>query len=429
MVNEIKEKIVVIWMWYVWFPTACAIAKNPSYKVYWLDVLRDKVERINKKIAPIDDLLNFEDLSNLDLKGTTDEAILDNAKFILICVPTPVDEENNPDLTIIRSVSLTIARHLSEWQYIVLESTVNPWVCYDVIIPLLEESGLKCWVDFYLWHCPERINPWDTKWNIYNIPRNVWAVTEQSTSVIANFYRSFIKAEINEMCDIAHTEATKIVENTFRDINIAYVNELAKSFDILWLDVIEVIRGSSNKPFAFMAHYPWCGVGWHCIAVDPYYLIKKAEEAWFNHKFLKTAREINNSMPEYLVDKLMSILKEMDSPLKSLNIWLLGLSYKKDIADIRESPSLEILSLLEKLGFNIDIFDPYNLEKSTCNSLEELLLRSKHIIIATNHTLFVEWLNIDTLTRYWIRLVLDWRNCLEKKSFETTNIIYSGIGR
>ena len=424
-----KEKVVVIWLWYVGFPAACAIAKSGKYEVYGLDVIQEKVDLVNKRISPVDDELAQEDIKTVTVSATMNPEVLQEAKYVLICVPTPIDELHNPDLTPVIKASETIAKYLQKWQYIILESTVNPGVCSETIIPILEKTWLKCGVDFEVGHSPERINPGDKKWNVYNIPRNVWASTEQWTKIIADFYRSFIAATVNEMKDIEHAEATKIIENTFRDINIAYVNELAKSFDRLWLDIVEIIKWASNKPFAFMAHYPWCGVGGHCIAVDPYYLIEKARKVWFDHKFLKIARETNNSMPEYTVNKLFVLLNSLGKPLKWTKVWLLWMSYKKDIADMRESPSFEILKFLEEYGAIVDIYEPYNLKISISQSLDEAIEKNEVLLIATNHSEFTQKLTIENLRSSPIKVILDGRNCLNKSGFESSGIIYSGIGR
>lgn len=424
-----KNKVTVIWMWYVGFPTACAIAKSWKYEVYGYDISNEKIEKINNKISPVDDEIAEKDIKEINIIWTTNPEILKESKYILICVPTPVDEMHNPDLRPIINTTEIIAKYLQKWQYIILESTVNPWVCDDTIIPILEKTGLKCWIDFEVWHSPERINPWDKKRNIYNIDRNVWASTKEWTKIMADFYRSFLKSNVNEVKDIKHAEATKIVENAFRDINIAYVNELAKSFDKLWLDVVEVIKWASNKPFAFMAHYPWCWVWWHCIAVDPYYLIEKAKKAWFDHKFLKIARETNNSMPEYTVNKLFIALNKIGKSLKWTKVWLLGLSYKRDIEDMRESPSFEILKHLKEYEADVEIYEPYNLDMSTCKTLDEILSKCEAIVIATNHTVFIENLKAEKLKNSNIKVILDGRNCLDKDSFEWGRIIYSGIGR
>ncbi len=418
-----KENVVVIGMGYVGFPLACAIARNKKYNVYGLDLDKSKINKIKQKLSPIQDSQASIDIKTVKLNATTNSNVLKKAKYILICVPTPIDHNKNPDLTPVRKATQSIKKYLQNGQYIVLESTVNPGVCEECIQPILEEGGLKLGIDFELAHCPERINPGDYKWNVYNIPRNVAASTKEGTKVVADFYRSFIKAEVNEMSSIKAAESTKIVENTFRDINIAYVNELAKSFDKLGIDVVEVIKGASNKPFAFMPHFPGCGVGGHCIAVDPYYLIDYAAKAGFNHEFLKIARNVNNSMPKYTVDKLLNKLKSQTLSPKKIKVGVLGLSYKSNIADLRESPSFEIILQLNKLKIDVLTFDPYCQEESNA-TLNKILQECTAIIIATGHNEFTKIQNWGN-----VKIIVDGRNCLNKENITNQGIIYTGIGR
>ena len=420
------EKVVVIWMGYVGFPLACAIAKSEKYNVHWLDTDISKIESIQNRTSPVEDTKAEEDIKTVDLKATTDNDVLIWAKYILITVPTPVLEDKEPDLTPLLWVCNILKDYLNKWMYVVVESTINPWVCEEILEPVLEESWLKSWVDFELSHCPERINPGDPKWNVYNISRNIWAKTKEWTKVLADFYRSFLEAEVNEMQDIKHAEATKIIENTFRDINIAYVNELAKSFDRLWLDINEVIWSASNKPFAFLPHYPWCGIGGHCIPVDPYYLIKRAKKEWFDHKFLINAREINNSMPEYLVEKLILALNDKEKSIKWTKIALFGLSYKKDIWDLRESPALEIKAKLETLWADLTVYDPF---VSSYDEGDYMGLVREHdvLVYATNHSLFKEI--EENLHELRWKVIVDGRNFLDKEKLLENWVYYSGIGR
>src|SRR3989344_114270 len=243
-----KENIAIIGMGYVGFPLACAVAKSGKYHVYGLDLDAKKIAKINRGISPVRDEQAEKDIKEVRINATTESSILKNMKYIIVCVPTPIDEKNNPDLTPVIKASDSIAKNLQKGQIILLESTVNPGVCDEVVLPILERSGLKGGVDFELLHCPERINPGDPNWNVYNIPRNIGGLTLEGAKVGAEFYRSFIKAKVNVMSSLKAAESTKIVENTFRDINIAYVNELAMSFDKLGIDVLEVINGASNKP-------------------------------------------------------------------------------------------------------------------------------------------------------------------------------------
>ncbi len=230
------------------------------------------------------------------------------------------------------------------------------------------------------------------------------------------------------MPDLKTTEATKIIENTFRDINIAFVNELAKSFEVLGIDILAVIKGASNKPFAFMPHYPGCGVGGHCIPVDPYYLIDRAKKSGFDHKFLKLAREINNSMPGHTVDHLINALNKFGKPIKGTRITLLGLSYKPNVGDLRESPALKIKSLLEAYEAELVAYDPYVSSLNTANSLEEALQGTFAIVIATAHREFTK-IGADTLKRFGVKIVIDGRNCLDKEAIVKSGIYYKGIGR
>jgi len=413
-------------MWYVWFPLACAIAKSEKYNVFGLDIDKNKIDSINNRVSPIEDDTAGKDIKSVSINATVDAEVLAWAKYILVAVPTPVLDDKNPDLRPLIWVCNMIKDYLQKWTYIVIESTINPWVCEEILQPILEESWFKAWVDFELSHCPERVNPGDPKWNVYNIPRNIWATTPEWTKVLADFYRSFLYGEVNEMKDIRHTEATKIIENTFRDINIAYVNELAKSFDTLWLDIVDVIEWASNKPFAFMPHYPWCWVWWHCIPVDPYYLIERAKKAWFEHKFLINAREVNNSMPWYLVEKLVFALNDISKYVKWTKIAFFGMSYKKDIWDMRESPSIEIKQRLEKLWADLTVFDPFVEWYDRWDYLD-IVKKNEVLVFATNHSLFKDIENNIELLKW--KMIIDWRNFLDKELLIDNWIGYYWIGR
>ncbi len=416
-------KVTVIGLGYVGFPLACAIAKSKKYDVYGLDISQDRVDKVNQRISPVEDKRAERDIKSVKIQATTDENVLKGSKFVIICVPTPIDDGRKPDLTPVMNATKSIVKNIRKGQIIILESTVNPGVCEENVLPILESSGLKGGVDFELVHCPERIDPGNPKWNVYNINRNIGGITRKGTHEAAEFYRSFLKSKINEMSSLKVAEATKIVENVFRDVNIAYVNELAQSFDTLGIDVYEVINGSSNKPFAFMKHSPGCGVGGHCIAVDPYYLIEYAEKNGFDHRLLKIARSVNNSMPHYTVRKLVDGLKALGIDIKGAKVGLLGLSYKANIGDMRESPALEIKKELLELGADVLCCDPY------CNGhapalISEILDNCSGVILATNHLQFInviDWKNV--------KLVVDGRNCLDKSNIESQGIVYQGIGR
>lgn len=419
---QATKKIVVIGMGYVGFPLACAIARNGNYETYGFDIDAEKINKINNRVSPIEDKQAEEDIKEVTICATTDGSILRHADYIVICVPTPIDEHRRPDLTPVKESAKLIARSLQKGQMIILESTVNPGICEEVVLPILEESGLKGGVDFELAHCPERINPGDREWNVYNIPRNVGALTREGTKKAAEFYRSFINAPVNEVSSIKVAEATKIVENTFRDVNIAYVNELAQFFDRMGIDIMEVIGGASNKPFAFMPHFPGCGVGGHCIPVDPYYLIEKADDLDFDHRLVRTAREVNNHMPKYTVKKLVNGLKEKGFDITNTPIGILGLAYKANSSDMRESPAFEIKKELLRLGATVVCYDPY-CSDGVPETLEFILKNCPGVIIATNHAPFLsitDWKNVKVL--------IDGKNCLDKNKIPG-HIYYRGIGR
>lgn len=424
----IKNKVSIIGLGYVGLPLALAIDNSNKYQVFGLDTDSKKIEEIKKKSSPIEDELAEKLIQNHNLTVSTNPDLIKDSEYIIVCVPTPVLDDKTPNLNPIKKATETVLNYLEKGQKIIIESTVNPGICEEVILPILEKNGLKGGSDFELSHCPERINPGDQKWNVLNIPRNIGSLSLEGNTEVANFYRSFLKTEINEVSNIKIAEASKIIENTFRDINIAYVNELAKSFDKMNIDLVEVISAASNKPFAFIPHFPSCGVGGHCIPVDPYYLIESAKKIGFEHSFLKKAREVNESMPNYTVELLIQKCEEEKLEKSQLKIALLGLSYKANVADLRESPSLKILSLLEtELFKEINVFDPFFPEKNTYQTLEETLHNSDCIILATSHQYFIDNLSRDNLKKNKIKIVIDGKNCLNKSELKKV-LTYKGIG-
>jgi len=422
-------KISVLGLGYVGLPLAAAITKFTDHNVVGFDIDKSKVEAIVAGNSPIDDEQCEKDLKEITLSVTSNSDDIKSTDVFIVCVPTPVLDDYTPDLTPVKSAISEICNHLEKGNIIIVESTINPGVCDEVLVPLIEDkTGMKAGVDFDLAHCPERINPGDPKWNVYNIPRNIGSTSKGATIVIADLYREFISAKINEMPSLKTTEATKIIENTFRDINIAFVNELAKSFDVLDIDLKTVIDAAANKPFAFMAHYPSCGVGGHCIPVDPYYLIERAKQSGFDHKFLKLAREINNSMPHYTVNLLSEELNEFSKSINGTKVTLLGLSYKANVGDLRQSPSTTMIKELEKRGAELTVYDPYFPDMSTVGSLDEALKDSFAVILATDHKEFKE-ITTEKLNSHGVKVLVDGKNCLDLDSFEGSGVAYKGIGR
>jgi len=427
MSEQKKGKVCVVGLGYVGLPLAVRCVEK-GYETYGLERDENKVGLINAGKSPIEEKFLEENLPKFHPTATTDEKIIKKCDIILICVPTPVDSLYVPDLSPVISATEAVVRNLKKGALVVLESTVNPGVSEEVVKPIFEAAGYKVGTDVFIAHCPERINPGDAKWNVTNIPRVVGSFNAKGLATAVAFYESIVDGGIRPMKSIREAEAVKIVENSFRDINIAFVNELAKSFDKLNIDVKDVILGAATKPFAFMAHFPSCGVGGHCIPVDPYYLIERAKKSGFDHKFLKIAREINNSMPAYTVELMHHALNSLSIAMKGTKIGVLGISYKANVDDVRESPTFKILALLDEHGAKYETFDPHILKKSSIKNLESLLKKVDALIIATDHKEFKE-IDPKIFKKNKIKVIIDGKNCLDKDAIKKLEIIYKGIGR
>jgi nucleotide sugar dehydrogenase len=422
------KNIAIIGLGYVGLPLAL-LADRKGYTVTGIVRNPHTVEQLNNRIPTFKDEGVEKYLPTSNLIATNDFSKIIGTDIIIVCVPTPIDDNHMPDYGPVVSACESIGKHLEKGQLVILESTVNPGVSEDIMVPILEEaSGLKCGIDFFLSHCPERINPGDPKWNVENINRVVGGFDDESLERAAKFYRSILTGSVKEMGSLKEAEACKVVENSFRDINIAFVNELALSFSKLGIDVVNVIDGAATKPFAFMAHYPGCGVGGHCIPVDPYYLIEYAKKNGFHHDFLSLARRINNQMPHKTVELMISGLNSIEKSVKGSQIAFLGLSYKGNIDDDRESPAYEMLDELKKKGAILRIFDPYLPKKSTVNTLEEALRGADAILLATTHKEF-KVITADLIKKHGIKVLIDGRNFLNKEDFKKNDIYYKGIGR
>ena len=421
-----KKTVCIIGLGYVGLPLAlqCSIK---GYTVFGLESDQAKNELINAGKSPIKEEFLEKNLPLFPITATNNPSVIRESDVVIVCVPTPVDESFYPDLEPVKTAVATIMENLNPGQLVVIESTINPGVCEEVVQPIFAKAGFTVGKEYELAHCPERINPGDPKWNVTNIPRVVGSFTEKGLATAVSFYEDVIDASIMPMKSVREAEATKIVENSFRDINLAFVNELAKSFDVLDIDIIDVIKGASTKPFAFMPHWPGRGVGGHCIPVDPYYLIERAKASGFDHEFLKIARKVNNSMPEYTVELLQDMLNKIKLPVNGTAVGLLGISYKPNIADLRESPSLKIIKHLERHGADIITFDPHVPKGSTVSSLEELLEKSTALIVATGHKEFIA-IDPGIYKKYEIKVIIDGMNCLDKQAIENCGILYKGIG-
>ncbi|RJQ34053.1 nucleotide sugar dehydrogenase [Candidatus Parcubacteria bacterium] len=418
----------VIGLGYVGLPLSILAAER-RFRVVGFDIDEKKIAQLMRREAGF---LNAEEAVQFKRAGalsvTAEERDLEGLDAYIVCVPTPVHENRLPDLRPLEGACEIVGRHLAYGALVVIESTVSPGVCEAVALPILERvSGLSR-DEFHFAHCPERINPGDEKWNVRTIPRVVGGLTEEALERTVFLYSSLIDGEIIRMKGIKEAEAVKMMENAFRDINIAFVNELAISFDRAGIDLVNVIEGASTKPFGFMPFYPGCGVGGHCIPVDPYYLIRYGRENGFEHQFLVTARRINSGMPRYAVRALERTLREKKKKLKGSTVALLGLSYKRDVPDMRESPAVVIKNLLSKAGATVNVYDPYIPGASTASDLEKALTGADAALIATDHSIF-KALGPEDFEECGVDIVVDGRNCLDKDAFERKGITYRGIGR
>lgn len=417
----------IIGLGYVGLPLAIRAATK-QFAVVGFDIDEIKVVQLANREA---DFLSEEESEIFrrtpELTVTARESDLQNLDAYIVCVPTPVHKNRLPDLRPLESACEIVGRAMQPGALVIIESTVSPGVCEEVALPILERTSRLSRDDFYFAHCPERINPGDPGWSVRTIPRVLGASTPEALERASLLYRTIIDAEILHMGSIKEAEAVKMIENAFRDINIAFINELAISFDRAGIDLTNVIRGASSKPFGFMPFYPGIGVGGHCIPVDPYYLIRYGQRNGFKHTFLITARRINSDMPLYTVHVLERALREKKKKISNSTIALLGLAYKRDVPDERESPAHVIRDILVRKGANVRAFDPY-ISPAGPYWLKELLEGTDAAIIATDHSVFRALTPLH-FEAHSVDVVIDGRNCLDKEAFRKSNILYKGIGQ
>lgn len=392
-----KATLGVIGLGYVGLPLAVEKAKA-GYRVIGFDIQKKRVDMVNQGINYIGDVLENE-LRDLVYTGmitaTTDYSFICDLDVISICVPTPLDSYQQPDITYVRASAEAVAAHLHPGMLVVLESTTYPGTTTEVVLPILEANGLKCGVDFYLAYSPERVDPGNRVYNTKNTPKVVGGVTEACTEVAATLYEQVLEGKVHRVSSPAVAEMEKILENTFRNINIALVNEMAILCNRMGIDIWEVIEAASTKPYGFMPFYPGPGLGGHCIPVDPWYLAWKAREFNYHTRLIEVAGEINNSMPEFVVERIGDILNHFSKPLKGSTVFLLGIAYKKDIDDYRESPIIKILEILKRKGAKVIFSDPKiphfvykNTEYIGIDLTKENLRTADIVVLTTDHTDF-----------------------------------------
>ena len=369
MKERLLEKIAkrditvgVVGLGYVGLPLAVEKAKA-GFKTIGFDVQEEKVKMVNEGHNYIGDVVN-EDLKELVesgmMKATSDFSFVKDVDFIAICVPTPLDKHQEPDISYVKLSTEAISKHLSRDTMVVLESTTYPGTTEELLLPILEEgSGLKCGEDFYLGFSPERVDPGNLIYKTKNTPKVVGAVGKDATEVISAMYREVLEGEIYEVSSPAIAEMEKILENTYRNINIGLVNELAILCNKMGISLWEVIDAAKTKPYGFQAFYPGPGLGGHCIPLDPYYLTWKAREFGFHTSMIENSMIINDKMPEYTVDRAASVLNEHKKALNGSKVLVLGVAYKNNIDDYRESPALNVIDILKERGAVTDFYDPW----------------------------------------------------------------------
>ena len=369
MKTKLVQKIVnrdivvgVVGLGYVGLPLAVEKAKA-GFKTIGFDVQEEKVNLVNEGHNYIGDVVD-SDLKKLVeagmLSATTDFSFVKDVDFIAICVPTPLDKHQQPDISYVKNSTIEIAKYMTKGTMVVLESTTYPGTTEELIKPLLEEgSGLKCGEDFYLGFSPERVDPGNKQFKTKNTPKVVGAIGKDATETISAMYRAVLEGDVYEVSSPAVAEMEKILENTYRNINIGLVNELAILCDKMGISLWEVIDAAKTKPYGFQAIYPGPGLGGHCIPLDPYYLSWKAREFGFHTSMIESSMMINDKMPEYCVERAMRILNAHKKALNGAKVLVLGVAYKQDIDDYRESPAIPVIDILKENGADVEFFDPY----------------------------------------------------------------------
>ena len=357
--SKFKYNLAVIGLGYVGLPLAIEAA-NSKLKVAGYDINESVVDSLNKSTSHVEDITDkvLQDALSKDLLITSDSNILGDSEYIVISVPTPLTDYQ-PDLSYVEAATKSIAENLTKGQIIILESTTYPGTTLEIVKPILEKnSSLLAGEDFLLGYSPERIDPGNKEWTFKNTPKIVSGINEKSLKKISEFYNSIID-EVVEVSGTREAEMVKLIENTYRQVNIAMVNELAILSNMLDIDIWEVVEAAKTKPFGFQSFRPGPGVGGHCIPIDPKYLSFKTRQIGQPVRFVELAQEINNSMPNYVISRISELMNKKEILLKNSRILILGVAYKKDIGDTRESPAIDIIESLLDKSVEVSFYDPY----------------------------------------------------------------------
>lgn len=393
LINK-EAKIAVIGLGYVGLPSAIELARV-GFNVYGIDISTKKVESLKQGKSYISDIDDnyISALINKKLFVYNDFSILSEADAIIICVPTPLNDSKEPDVSYIVNAANEIEKHIKKDTLVVLESTTYPGTTEELIINVIEQKrNFKIGEDFFACYSPERIDPGNKKYNVKNTPRVIGGFTETCLELGTILYSTFLEKVI-PVSSLKTAETVKLFENTFRSVNIALVNELAQMLERMKLNVWEVLDASATKPFGFMPFYPGPGIGGHCIPLDPMYLSWEAKKSNFYNRFIETSKDINDNMPRYIISQINDILNNAKKPIKGSNIFIIGIAYKKDVNDLRESPALDVIRLLTEKGGNIMYYDPYIPSLRYADKVilseklnKENLRNSDLVVILTDHT-------------------------------------------
>lgn len=415
-------KVGVVGLGYVGLPLAVEKAKA-GFRTIGFDVQAQKVEMVNQGHNYIGDVVD-SDLKRLVeekwLSATSDFSFIRDVDFIAICVPTPLDTHQQPDISYVRDSAKEIAKYLKRETMVVLESTTYPGTTEELIKPILESgSGLKCGIDFYLGFSPERVDPGNLIYKTKNTPKVVGAIGKDATEVIASMYRAVLEGDVYEVSSPAVAEMEKILENTYRNINIGLVNELTMLCHKMGISFWEVVDAAKTKPYGFQPFYPGPGLGGHCIPLDPYYLSWKAREYGFHTSMIESSMMINDKMPEYCVERAGKILNGFEKALKNSRILVLGVAYKQDIDDYRESPAIRVIDELKKEEALVDFYDPWiaeykengKTEKGLAEISPEIVASYDLVMITTAHS------NVDyVMVQKAAKAIFDTKNVMKSIS-------------
>ncbi len=440
-ISSKSATVCVIGLGYVGVPLAVASAQA-GFNVLGVDVDESKVEQINKGVCYVEDKHSEELLPSLVSSGkirayTKLSEAVPQSDVAIVCVPTPLKKDKDPDLSFLKSVARSLAGQLTDYKLIIIESTSYPGTTEEVFRPLLERGGRTAGKDFGLVYSPERIDYGNASFGVRSIPKVVGGVEGESTRLGAAFYSAILQAKVVAVSGPSVAEATKMLENVFRYVNIALVNELAVLHEKLGVDFIEAIDAASTKPFGFMAHYPGPGVGGHCIPKDPFYLVYKAKKAGFPLRMVSAAEVLNNGMPKHSVDRLLKTFRKLKKNPRKAKVALWGLAYKGGVKDTRRSPSVDLLKIFQRSGVKVVAYDPFvdkikvgSVQYASAESILDSVKGADAVLIATNHSAFREvdlsevkaQMNPDPV-------LFDTRNLRTRKESEEAGFIYLATGR